>query len=138
MADETPDTTPTRSPDQSVGAGPPGADIAASLRAAHELGPDYDDAIASAIVERLDNTIDERVSRRLAEAGIDAQKPGTAPDKSHDDKWSNPRLVMGLLAMCFVIPLSAICGSFMGPTGIVLAWAGTGFFYLISIIGIRR
>ncbi|WP_238581061.1 hypothetical protein [Streptomonospora alba] len=138
MADNTPDTAPTEKPAPATGAGTPDSDIAAALRASRDLGADYDDAIADAIVDRLDHTVDERVGRRLAEAGIDTRTQGKAPAKSSDEQWSDPRLIMGLLAMCFVIPLTAIGGSYMGATGVVLAWAGTLVFYLISVIGIRR
>ncbi|GAA4932229.1 hypothetical protein GCM10023224_10460 [Streptomonospora halophila] len=129
--------SPAPAPRGGAVAGAPGADIADSLRAARELGPDYDDAIAAAIVERLDRAVDERVGHRLAETGGDAQAPGRTPD-GNDRAWSDPRLVMGLLGMCFVIPLSAIAGSFMGAPGVILAWVGTLLFYLVSVIGIRR
>ncbi|MDT0303906.1 hypothetical protein [Streptomonospora wellingtoniae] len=129
MAD---DTAP---PAPAPGAGASGTDIAASLRASRELGPDYDAAIAAAIVERLDEAVDERVGRRLAEAGIDPANP--RPAARNEPNWT-PRMTMGLLAMCFLIPLTAICGSFMGATGVVLAMVGTTLFYLISIIGTRR
>ncbi|MDA0567931.1 hypothetical protein LG943_26945 [Streptomonospora sp. S1-112] len=112
----------------------PAADIAASLKAGRELGPDYDDALAAAIVERLERTVDERVSARLAEERRAPAAPGTEPGGF----GSNPRLVMGLLAMVFAIPLSAIGGSFMGAAGVVLAWVGLLVFYVVSVAGGRR
>ncbi|MUL43380.1 hypothetical protein FZ103_19775 [Streptomonospora sp. PA3] len=113
--------------------------MAASLRASRELGPDYDAAIADAIAERLDRAVDERVRSRLAEAGLEAKRPGApaAPEKPDRQGWT-PRMTMGLLAMCFAVPMTAICGSFMGPAGIVLAWAGILICYVISIAGTRR
>ncbi|GAA4901510.1 hypothetical protein [Streptomonospora salina] len=115
------------------------ADVAASLRASRELGPEYDGAIATAIVERLDASVDERVGRRLAEAGVGPTRPDarSAPQKKGDHGWT-PRMTMGLVAMCFLIPLSAICGGIMGAPGLVLVWVGTLLFYLVSVVGTRR
>ncbi len=107
--------------------------MAASLRAGRELGPDYDDAVAAALAERIETTIDERIRHRLAE---ERDRP-SAP-AGNDEAWKNPRLVMGLAAMVFAIPLSAIAAGHMGPAGLILAWAGVILLYLLAVVGVRR
>jgi hypothetical protein len=44
-------------------------DIAASVAAHHELGRDYDDAVAESLVDRIGSEIDKRVEAKLAETG---------------------------------------------------------------------
>jgi hypothetical protein len=41
-------------------------DVAATLAARRELGGDYEEALADALVERIGNTIDERIDAKLA------------------------------------------------------------------------
>jgi hypothetical protein len=45
------------------------SDIAAAAAAHHELGRDYDDAVAESLVERIGSEIDKRVDAKLAETG---------------------------------------------------------------------
>jgi len=136
MPDE---TSSARSTDSSAAPAPrpasTGADIAASLQAARELGPEYDEAIAAAIVERLNPVIDDRVRQRIDEAG---GRPDAADQQAPAKHEWTPRMTMGLLAMCFVIPLSAIGASALGPGGLIMAWVGTIVLYLIAVVGGRR
>jgi hypothetical protein len=44
-------------------------DIAASVAVHHELGRDYDDAVAEGLVDRIGSEIDKRVDAKLAEPG---------------------------------------------------------------------
>lgn len=41
------------------------SDIAAAAAAHHELGPDYDGAVAESLIERISNEIDKRVDAKL-------------------------------------------------------------------------
>ncbi|QBI54588.1 hypothetical protein [Streptomonospora litoralis] len=135
-----PDESSTARPGSDAPAAAPnarsaGADLAASLQASRELGPDYDEAIAAAIVERLDHTVEERVRNQLSAAGIDPRNPAK-PAQPSDQWWG--KWVMGLLSMCLVIPLSAIGGSFMGPAGVIMAWAGVIVLYVATMVAGRR
>ncbi|MFC4564249.1 hypothetical protein ACFO4E_20500 [Nocardiopsis mangrovi] len=115
----------------------PPDDVAASLRAGRDLGPDYDDAIAASLAERLEQSIDERVRHHLA--GLAAQAPAAAPQrKSNTEAWKSPRLIMGLISMGVLIPLSAISGAIVGPIGILMSWIGVVIIYVIAVAGIHR
>ncbi|MFC3995877.1 hypothetical protein ACFOVU_08130 [Nocardiopsis sediminis] len=114
----------------------PPDDVAASLRAGRDLGPDYDDAIAASLAERLEQTIDERVRHHLAD--VAAQQPAAPQRKSNTEAWKSPRLIMGIIAMGVLIPLSAIAGAIVGPAGILMSWIGVVVIYVIAVVGIHR
>ena len=59
------------------------AEIRASVAAHHDLGPDYDDAVAEGLVERIGAEIDKRIDARLGRLGVSgaagvAGPPGVA------------------------------------------------------------
>ena len=54
---------------------PSRADIAAAAAVHSELGPDYGDAVAEGLVERIGAEIDKRVDARLAQRGPAAPAP---------------------------------------------------------------
>jgi hypothetical protein len=51
------------------------AEIRASVGAHHDLGPDYDDAVAEGLVERIGAEIDKRVEAQLRRYGVPVQPP---------------------------------------------------------------
>jgi len=50
-------------------------DIAAATAAHHELGRDYDDAVAESLVDRIGAEIDKRVDARLRARSSDSRPP---------------------------------------------------------------
>jgi hypothetical protein len=57
-------------------------DIAAAAAAHHELGRDYDDAVAEGLIERIGAEIDKRVeaklgTREVPRSPVEAAQPGT-------------------------------------------------------------
>ncbi len=101
-------------------------DIAAAAAAHHELGRDYDDAVAQSLVERIGEEIDKRVDARLG-------RNGDAPARrSQRGEPSRP----GLAALETV---SVALGSLI--TGAVLSWnvlnahrGGAGLFVFIWVV----
>ncbi|HEX9040705.1 MAG TPA: hypothetical protein VF838_06710 [Trebonia sp.] len=57
-------------------------EISVSVAAHHELGPDYDKAVAEGLVERIGEEIDKRVDTRLRTAAAQAP-PATVPARRH-------------------------------------------------------
>ena len=53
-------------------------DIAAATAAHHELGHDYDGAVAESLVDRIGAEIDKRMDAKLAEAGKGRRRPADA------------------------------------------------------------
>jgi hypothetical protein len=50
-------------------------DIAAAAAAHHELGPDYDAAVAEGLIERISDEIDKRVDARLGTSPRSSRSP---------------------------------------------------------------
>ncbi|WP_344967254.1 hypothetical protein [Salinactinospora qingdaonensis] len=108
----------------------PKNEIASSLRAGRELGPDYDDAIAASLAQRLEATIDERIGAHLA------QHP--AAGAPHPGKGVSPttlRLVMGIVTLGVAIPVTIVAAVTVGSWGILMSWVGLIAFYLLVVRG---
>ncbi len=106
-------------------------EVAAALRASRELGPEYDDAVAASLVERVDETIEERVKFHVARHSDPTENHRGMPA-------NNVRMVLSLVCLGISIPSTAVGASMAGPFGIFLAWVGLIAFYLISVSGLRR
>ena len=106
-------------------------EVAAALRASRELGPEYDEAVAASLVERVDDTIEERVKYHVAHhAGATEGRKGLPAN--------NVRMILSLVCLGISIPTTAIAAAMAGSTGIFLVWVGLIAFYLISVTGLRR
>ncbi|MDA8369458.1 MAG: hypothetical protein M0026_06270 [Nocardiopsaceae bacterium] len=108
----------------------PKDEVAASLRASRELGPDYDDAVAAALAERIETTIDERIRHHLA---AHARPPANAGVRSN-----TARMVLSIISLGLSLPLTIAGAAFAGAEGVALAWIGLIVFYVVSVIGFRR
>lgn len=108
------------------------ADIAAALRAGRELGPEYDDALATSLIERMDDAIDTSVRRHLEHR-----------QREHKEKVGVPsntvRMVLSLVCLGVSLPATAIVAAMVGGAAAIAAvWAGLILFYLVSVLGLRR
>ncbi|MEU5077647.1 MULTISPECIES: hypothetical protein [Streptomyces] len=100
-------------------------ELDATVRARAELGDEYDSALADSFLERverrIDDAVDRRVRRQLAERQLAdaraARRPGTA------GSWAE-RYGFALITLVLAIPLSAIAGGMAGLSGLVVAWLG--------------
>jgi hypothetical protein len=100
-------------------------DLDATVRARRDLGEEYDSALVDSFLEkverRIDDTVDRRVRRHLAEQQMAAARGGRRPKPA--DSWGE-RYGFALLTLVLAIPLSAIAGGLAGFSGIVAAWIG--------------
>ncbi|GHC83398.1 hypothetical protein GCM10007079_24540 [Nocardiopsis terrae] len=108
-------------------------EIAAALRASRELGPEYDEAMAASLVERVDDTIEERVKHHVAR-----QAGANDTGSSRGLPANNVRMVLSLVCLGISIPSTAIGAAMAGAGGMFIVWAGLIAFYLISVSGLRR
>jgi hypothetical protein len=100
-------------------------ELEATVRARAELGEDYDTALVDSFLEkverRIDDAVDRRVRRQLAERQLadarTARRPGAG------DSWAE-RYGFALITLVLAIPLSAIAGGMAGLSGMVVAWLG--------------
>ncbi|WP_411082537.1 hypothetical protein [Streptomyces sp. cmx-18-6] len=106
-------------------------ELAATLHARRELGPDYETALVDSFLEkveqRLDATTDRRVRRHLAEQQVAAARnPRSArsPSAPGTSSGFGERFGFGVVSLVLAIPLSAIGAGNAGIGGLVVAWLG--------------
>ncbi len=73
--------------------------------ALRELGPGWEDAVAEALLARLERRLDALVEKRLRE------------------RRRKPSLAWFTVTLAFGIPLTATAGATAGLTGILVVWA---------------
>ena len=100
-------------------------DLDATVRARGELGEEYDSALVDSFLEkveqRIDDTVDRRVRRHLAEQRMaDARGPRRPRSAG---SWAD-RYGLAIVSLVLAVPLSAISGALAGMTGIVATWLG--------------
>ena len=78
-------------------------EIAASVAAHRDLGPGYDDAVATGLVERIGEEIDKRIDTRLGIPGPQLPPAVPAPPPPPDPAPARPRrsgaAFLGLVSM---------------------------------------
>ncbi|MFE3633038.1 hypothetical protein [Streptomyces sp. NPDC059168] len=100
-------------------------DLDATVRARGELGEEYDSALVDSFLEkveqRIDDTVDRRVRRHLAEQRMADARGPRRPGATHS--WAH-RFGLAVVSLVLAVPLSAISGALAGVTGIVATWLG--------------
>lgn len=100
-------------------------DLDATVRARGELGEEYDSALVDSFLEkveqRIDDVVDRRVRRHLAEQQTAAARGARRPKPA--DSWAE-RYGFALITLVLAIPLSAIAGALAGMAGMVATWIG--------------
>nr|WSW68860.1 hypothetical protein OG461_23130 [Streptomyces sp. NBC_00995] len=101
-------------------------ELKATLQARSELGAEYESALVESFLEkveqRLDDTLDRRVRRHLAEQQIGAVRGARTPQQPPGN--FGERFGFGIISMILAIPLSAIGVANAGIEGLVVAWLG--------------
>ncbi|MFF7354012.1 hypothetical protein ACFZA1_15350 [Streptomyces filipinensis] len=100
-------------------------DLDATVRARTELGDDYDSALIDSFLgkveQRIDDTVDRRVRRQLAEQQMATARSTRRPKDA--DTWTE-RFGFAIISLVLAIPLTAICGALAGMTGTIATWVG--------------
>ena len=108
-------------------------EITAALRAGRELGPEYDEAIAASLVERVEDTIEERVKHHVAAqmSTREVHRKGVSANTA--------RMVLALVCLGVSIPVTAMTAAMVGgPGALFVVWLGLIAFYLVAVGGMRR
>ncbi|HYU86023.1 MAG TPA: hypothetical protein VEK80_14580 [Kribbellaceae bacterium] len=94
-------------------------DLQAALGARRDLGPEYENEVLDAFVEKVDARIAERVDQVVAQRA--AQSPAEAPRRGDAaSTW------VALVSLGSGIPITAIASENSGLAGVMVAWAGIG------------
>ncbi|MEV5956277.1 hypothetical protein AB0M11_21325 [Streptomyces sp. NPDC051987] len=101
-------------------------ELAATLHARSELGPEYESELADSFVEKIDQRIDGAVERRLRRTLAEQQMQvarGTRGARGGTDSWGE-RFGFGIVSLVLAIPLSAIGGGIAHLPGLIATWVG--------------
>jgi len=84
-------------------------DIAAAAEAHHELGREYDGAVAESLVDRIGEEIDKRVDARLGQRGVPAARGGRGAELTPATRssWAVP-VILGLGSMGIAVGGAAV------------------------------
>jgi hypothetical protein len=86
-------------------------DIAAAAAAHHELGRDYDDAVAESLVERIGSEIDRRVDAKFAARDQGRRRPAdVTPTDRRNTLWFGIGIGSGVTGVTAAIASAAIGG----------------------------
>ncbi|MET8326404.1 hypothetical protein [Streptomyces sp. NPDC005181] len=101
-------------------------ELNATLQARSELGPEYESALIDSFLEkvdrRLDETLDRRVRRHLAEQQIAVTRRARTPQEPLGH--FGERFGFGIISLILAIALSAIGVANAGIEGLAVAWLG--------------
>jgi hypothetical protein len=116
------------------------ADITAATGAHRDLGPDYDDAVAESLVERIGAEIDKRVDARLGQRDRPSPIPSAplspAPPSPARSGWPAVVLALGSMLAGVLATVAAMHDGHNGGADVAVAiWIVIG---LINIAFSRR
>jgi hypothetical protein len=111
--------------------------IAAAAAAHHELGRDYDDAVAEGLVERIGEEIDKRVDARLGQRGEPPAQRATAGPLSPSSRSSWPAVILALGSMLIggITAANVLNSGHANAAAVVLIWIVIG---VINVAYARR
>ena len=92
--------------------------VRAAMAARSELGPEYDDAIAAGLADR----VEELVAYRTAE--LRHADESAKEDRADVRRGNSHRFALGIVSLGAGIPISAISAGYADLPGLLVAWAG--------------
>ena len=111
-------------------------DIAAAAAAHHELGRDYDGAIAEGLVERIGEEIDKRVDARLGTRDRSPRRPAVpAQPDQHRTYWTG--VVVGAAVTSVPAIIVGANGSF-NPRALTLVMVGLWIAIAVAYLASTR
>ena len=108
------------------------ADVAAAWEARKELGPEYDEHIASGLADRIEELVAYRTAE-LRHRGSDADH-----DREFERTAQRQGFVLGIISLGVGVPITAISVNQGELAPLVVAWAGIVGVNLAQRLGRRR
>lgn len=108
--------------------------VRAAYAARAELGPEYDDAIAAGLADRVEELVAYRTAE-LRHAGSEAKE-----DRDDRRRGETHRFVLGIISLGTGVPITAIAANSVEPGlfGVIAAWAGIVGVNAVFALGNRR
>jgi hypothetical protein len=118
---------------------PPGSpelrrETEAAIAARRELGPEYEDAVAAGLADRVEQLVAYRTAELRAQAG--QQTLESEAEKSRRTQ----RFALGIVSLGAGIPITAIAATNVEPglIGVLISWAGIVGVNVAAALGDRR
>lgn len=89
----------------------PHEELAATVEARRELGPDYQSAVVDHLAYEVDQVIEARTAQRLR-------------IHEHERKTAKESLALAIVSLGAGIPITAISASIVDLPGLIVAWGG--------------
>ena len=107
-------------------------DLAATVAARRELGPEFEPALVDSLAERMETAIEARVQARLAQ-------PQPVVPVGRPPKPVSPGMRLGLAfgSMGIGMFASGIAGMYAGLPGIIVTWSGIVLVNVTFALGSR-
>ena len=114
-------------------------EIASALAARRELGPDYEEAIASALAEKMAKEINARVTAELAAQGA-APAPARPARQRREHQVGTSSATVPIASLVAGIPITAIvAGTSNGNVfAIGITWLGIALVNMAHSVGRRH
>ena len=111
--------------------------ITAAAAVHHELGRDYEDAVAEGLVERIGDEIDKRVDARLGQRGDPpAQRSAAGPlSPASRSAWPGVALALGSMLIGGITAANVLNGEHSSAAAVALIWIVIG---VINVAYARR
>ncbi|MFI1204754.1 hypothetical protein ACH4VR_35895 [Streptomyces sp. NPDC020883] len=113
-------------------------ELDATLQTRKELGPEYESELVESFLEKLDENVDRRLRRQLAEQQMQVAR-GTLPPRRTDggsEFWQ--RFAVAVVSLVLAVPLSAIAVGSAGLVGLAVCWAGVVGVNAMHGLGLQR
>ncbi|MER6913114.1 hypothetical protein ABT354_15705 [Streptomyces sp. NPDC000594] len=102
-------------------------ELDATLHARRDLGEEYEPSLVDSFLEkverRIDDTVERRVRRQLAEQQMVVARDTRSPQQPSDLNFGE-RFGFGIVSLMLAVPLSAIGAVNAGLPGLITAWVG--------------
>jgi hypothetical protein len=109
------------------------ADVEAAWEARKELGPEYEEHIASGLADRVEELVAYRTAELLHQGAVRTQ------DEELERSAQRHRFVLGIISLGIGVPVTGIAGGTdLGLTGMIIGWAGIVGVNLANALSGRR
>ncbi|MFE6687021.1 hypothetical protein ACFVFQ_11140 [Streptomyces sp. NPDC057743] len=112
-------------------------ELDATLQTRKELGPEYESELLESFLEKLDQTVDRRVRRQLAEQQMQVARGAQPPRRADAGTEFWQRFAVAVVSLVLAIPLSAIAVVNAGLVGLLVCWAGVVGVNAVHSLGLR-
>ncbi|MFE1171690.1 hypothetical protein [Streptomyces sp. NPDC058773] len=99
-------------------------ELHATLQTRKELGPEYEAELLESFLEKLEEGVDRRVRRQLAEQQVQVARGVLPPRRTGQGREFWERFGFAAFSLVLAIPMSTVAVVHTGLPGLLVTWAG--------------